>query len=135
MGALDRSPIVYSVQYWAVRHWAVTVAGAVWDRLKSLHNIAGSFGKFLNAAISGVGGAVGSGSTSTTLVIKDGSNNAIQDCEVWVSNDVAGSNVVAGTIETNAQGEVTFLLDPCSYYRWAQKAGQNFTNPKSFVVA
>jgi hypothetical protein len=82
----------------------------------------------------GSGGVVGSGSTSHEVTVNvAGSPEAGVD--VWVSTDSAGSNVVAGTLVTDAFGKATFMLDPGTYYLWAQKAGANFTNPTSFTVS
>lgn len=76
----------------------------------------------------------GEGSTTTTLTIKDSGNTPIGNVDVWVTTDSAGANVVAGTRQTNASGQVVFDLDAGTYYRWAQKSGVNFTNPSSFTV-
>ena len=82
----------------------------------------------------GSGDAVGSGSTSHEVTVNvAGSPEAGVD--VWVSTDSAGSNVVAGTLVTDAFGKATFMLDSGTYYLWAQKAGANFTNPTSFTVS
>ena len=73
------------------------------------------------------------GSTSWVITITDGSN-PLDGCDVWVTTDVNGTNLVArGT--TNASGEVTFLLDNGSYYCWKQLTGYSFTNPESFTVS
>jgi hypothetical protein len=85
--------------------------------------------------VSEVAGAVGSGAVSTTIEILDSSNNPIDGVEVWITTDSAGSNVVAGTLVTDAFGYATFMLDVGAYYRWAQKAGYNFTNPAAFSVS
>ncbi len=111
-------------------------ADAVWDELSSEHVIAGSFGKFLDAAVSSVSGSAGAGSQSETLTIKDNSGNPISGAEVWVSTDEAGTNVVAGTLNTDDFGQVTFLLDPGTYYLWADDAGHRFSpNPQQIVVS
>ena len=91
---------------------------------------------FLDAAISGVGGAVGSGADAVTLtILEDDGSTPIADADVWVSTDSAGSTVVAGTLQTNSLGKATFQLDAgVTYYRWVQKDGLNFTNPTSFVA-
>ena len=82
----------------------------------------------------GSGDAIGSGSTSHEVTVNvAGSPEAGVD--VWVSTDSAGTNVVAGTLVTDAFGKATFMLDPGTYYLWAQKAGSNFTNPTSFTVS
>lgn len=73
------------------------------------------------------------GSTSWTITITDGSN-PLDGVDVWVTTDLAGTNLVArGT--TNASGEVTFLLDVGLYYCWKQLTGYTFTNPESFTVS
>jgi hypothetical protein len=59
---------------------------------------------------------------------------ALQDCDVWVTSDEAGTTVVAGTLQTNASGQVTFYLDAGTYYVWQQKDGYNFTNPDTLIV-
>ena len=82
----------------------------------------------------GSGGVVGSGSTAYEVTINAGGNP--QDgAEVYVTTDSAGTNVVAGTLHTDAQGKATFQLDAATYYLWVQKAGVNFTNPTSFTVS
>lgn len=80
------------------------------------------------------GDVQGAGSVSHTVTINlDGS--PAPGVKVWVSTDVTGSNVVAGTLFTNNVGQATFLLNPGTYYLWASKAGINFTNPQGFTVS
>lgn len=82
-----------------------------------------------------IGGAAGSGSDLVTLTLKDGLGNVVSDAEVWISTDLAGTDVTAGTLRTNDLGKVTFMLDHgTSYYRWADKSGVNFTNPTQFTA-
>ena len=69
----------------------------------------------------------------TINVVVDG--NAIDGAEVWLTLDVAGSDLVAGTLTTNAQGNVTFYLDGGTYYVWIQHGNHNFTNPTTITVA
>ena len=85
-------------------------------------------------ALTTVGSAVGSGSTSHEITVNVGGNPEA-GVDVWVSTDAAGTNVVAGTLVTDAFGKATFSLDPGPYYLYAQKAGVNFTNPTSFTVS
>jgi len=62
------------------------------------------------------------------------SGDPISDADIWVSTDIAGTNVVAsGT--TDAYGKVTFYLDAGTAYIWRQKSGFNFTNPDTEVIA
>jgi len=53
---------------------------------------------------------------------------------VYVTTDVEGLSVVAGPFVTDAFGNVTFLLDPGTYYVWKQLSGYNFTNPETVTV-
>jgi hypothetical protein len=75
----------------------------------------------------------GSGSSANVITITDGTN-PIADADVWASTDSAGSNIIAGTLQTNASGQVTFMLDVgIVYYLWVQKDGYNFTNPTTYT--
>lgn len=81
-------------------------------------------------------GAAGAGALSYTYTVyrPDGST-PVSGAEVWVSTDPAGSNVVAGTLSTDAFGRVTFLLDPGTYYVWRQHEAYTFPNPDVEVVS
>ena len=86
------------------------------------------------AAIYTISTAAGAGAVSWTILTNDGGGSPIDGCEVWVSTDEAGSNVVAsGT--TDASGEVDFMLDAGDYYVWRQHGGYTFSNPQSMTVA
>jgi hypothetical protein len=86
------------------------------------------------ADVSSVGGVVGSGAISHEITVNVAGSPS-DGVEVWVSTDSSGSNVVAGTLVTDAFGKATFMLDAGTYYLWAQKAGNNFANPTSFSVS
>jgi len=87
----------------------------------------------LSDQIDGISG--GSGGTATTYTVTDSSTGLpIADVHVWVSTDTAGANVIASGY-TDASGEVVFMLDSGTYYVWSMKAGYNFTNPDTEVVA
>jgi hypothetical protein len=111
------------------------VADAIWDEAQAGHVGDGTFGKFLDAQVSAVGGQAGSGSLSCTITVQDGGGAPLDGAAVWITTDAAGSNVVAGTQYTNASGQTVFLLDAGSYYAWKQLSGYNFTNPESFTVS
>lgn len=113
---------------------AASIADAVWDELKSGHAVAGSFGYYLDATISGVGGAVGSGAIEYTVTITDGTD-PLDGVECWITTDSAGTNVIAGTVSTNASGEAVFMLDAGTYYLWKQLSGYEFTNPETLTVS
>ena len=57
----------------------------------------------------------------------------ITNCYVWVSTDLAGTNIVASGY-TNTFGKVEFWLDTGTYYFWRSKSGFRFTNPDIEVV-
>lgn len=79
--------------------------------------------------------AAGAGAiTFTYTVTSTVGSTPIADVTVWVTTDAAGATIVAsGT--TDASGEVVFYLDADTYYIWSQKAGYDFTNPDTEVVA
>ena len=75
----------------------------------------------------------GAGAIRHSLTIQK-SGQPVDGAEVWVTTDATGLNIVAGTKHSDAFGLVDFMLDPGSYYAWAQKAGVNFPNPTPFEV-
>lgn len=89
----------------------------------------------LEAIRDNMSSSLGSGASSNTLIVQTTTLVPIADADVWITTDSAGTNVVAGTRQTNSSGEVTFMLDAGEvYYRWAQKDGVNFTNPQQFTA-
>ena len=89
----------------------------------------------ISEAVALLSGAAGSGAISFPITVNDEDSNPIDGVEVWVTTDSAGTNVVAGTLSTDALGLTTFMLDAGSYYVWRQKSGYNFTNPVSITVS
>jgi len=76
---------------------------------------------------------IGPGSVSQDILIEvDGL--PISGVEVYITSDITGTVVIAGTLLTDATGIVTFQLDPGDYYSWKNKAGYNFTNPQLITV-
>ena len=58
----------------------------------------------------------------------------IADANVWVTSDVAGTDVLAsGT--TDQSGVVTFFLDAGTVYVFRQRSGFNFVNPDVEIVS
>lgn len=88
-------------------------------------------------AVEGMGGAPdlrGPGADSVTINIKSDAVN-VADADVWITADEAGTNTVAGTLQTNAGGNVTFLLDEGeTYYLWMQKDSINSIQGEEFVA-
>ena len=137
---------------------AATVADAVWDEAIAGHAGVGSTGAAL-AAAGGCGRSVehgaaggvsrrqagyiignqtpaaGAGAIAHTYTLTNsGDGLPIAEAEVWATTDLGGSNIVASGV-TSTLGVVTFYLDAGTYYFWRSKAGWNFTNPDTEVVA
>jgi hypothetical protein len=78
----------------------------------------------------------GSGSTSYTVTVtKADGTSPLEGCAVWVSSDVAGNSIQAGTLYTNSAGQAVFSLDLGTHYLWRQLQGWQFTNPTLFTVS
>jgi hypothetical protein len=111
------------------------IADAVWDEVISTgHAVGNSAAVKLMAAAAGLATSQAGLGAVACVVTVTVSAAALQDCDVWVTSDSAGTTVVAGTLQTNASGQVTFYLDAGTYYVWQQKDGYNFTNPDTLVV-
>lgn len=76
----------------------------------------------------------GAGGITWTYTLTDPDGLPIAQALVWVTTDHGGNNVVASGI-TDDFGAVTFYLTAGTYYVWAKKAGTNFANPDTEVVA
>jgi hypothetical protein len=114
---------------------AATIADAVWDEVVTAgHAVGNSAAVKLVAAAAGLAtsvaglGAIANVITVTILGVP------LQGVDVWVTSDEAGVTVVAGTLVTDVNGQVTFYLDAGTYYVWQQKTGYNFTCPDELIV-
>ena len=88
----------------------------------------------LSNQIQNIGAGAGADTVTLQICLEDGVT-PIADADVWISTDALGNNVVAGTLQTNGAGKVTFLLDAgVTYWRWVQKDGVVFSNPIKFVA-
>jgi len=68
---------------------------------------------------------VGSGADSVTITWTAG-GNPVADADVWITTDAAGNNVIAGTLQTDSNGQATFLLDAGNtYYMFGERSGVN----------
>ena len=66
----------------------------------------------------------GPGENQVTIEILDNSVG-VDDVSVWITSDLGGTSVVAGSSVTNGSGRVTFLLTAGTpYYLWASKTGK-----------
>jgi hypothetical protein len=89
----------------------------------------------LSQGAGGGGGPVGPGADQVTITISD-DGVPIENANVWISTDAGGAAVIAGTLTTNALGQVTFLLtDGATYYLWAQKAGMKSIQGQLFTAS
>lgn len=81
------------------------------------------------------GGDSPPGAVQYIIHVQDNSSQAIDGAEVWVSNDADGDDVVDGVRQTNTNGDATFLLDPGTYYAWAEKGGKQHIAGQQITVA
>jgi len=91
-----------------------------------------------DAMIAGTGKLLaGPGGTACTVHLETADAVPIADVDVWISTDAAGDNVIAGPLQTGADGDtkIPFMLDPGNYYAWRQKSGVNFDNPQELTVS
>lgn len=84
---------------------------------------------------SSVSGLAGPGDDTVTIVINGTEGDPVEGVAVWLSTDVDGDDVVAGTLYTDANGEAIFLLTAgATYYLWAHKSGLIDIRASSFVA-
>lgn len=85
--------------------------------------------------VSGGGsGTIGSGSIEYPLTLKSDAGNPVPDVACWISTDIVGADVIAGTNYTDNFGNTKFMLDAGTYYLWRQSSGWNFPNPITIQV-
>lgn len=77
---------------------------------------------------------VGAGSITYIVTVKS-SGSPVAGVECWVTTDVAGTNVVAGTLTTDDFGIVTFLLEAGTYYLWRDSTTHSFPKPTTITVS
>jgi Carboxypeptidase regulatory-like domain len=77
---------------------------------------------------------IGTGSSQFTVSITDTLTNPLANARVWVTSDSTGTNVVAGTLTTGTNGQVTFFLNPGNYFLWVSDPGFSGTNPTTITV-
>jgi hypothetical protein len=99
---------------------ASTIANAVWNETQSGHTTAGTFGKYLDAAISGLSTGTGSGARTVTITVNDGTT-VLQNARVRLTE---GANTYTGL--TNVSGVVTFNLDDATYTVGITKSGYSY---------
>lgn len=88
------------------------------------------------AQVTTIVGAVagGGGSTEYTQNVTDDSDNPLDGVSVVVRTGTSVALTPSASGITDAFGNVTFMLDPGTYYVWCQRSGINFTNPTEIEV-
>jgi hypothetical protein len=88
------------------------------------------------AQVTTIVGAIagGGGSVEYTQNVTDDDDNPLDGVSVTVRTGPSSSLTPVATGLTDAFGNVTFMLDPGTYYVWCQRAGTNFTNPTEIEV-
>lgn len=82
----------------------------------------------------GSGSVAGPGATSRTITIT-ANGNPVVGVGVWITTDLAGTNVVGGTVYTNDSGVVNLLVDVgTTYYVWCDSAEADFVSPVEWVA-
>lgn len=82
---------------------------------------------------------LGSGSEAIRIRCLNGAD-PVDGAAVWITTDSAGTNVVAGTVYTDATGYTPLILldgaasPGVTYYVWRQASGVNFDNPDEIQV-
>ncbi len=78
----------------------------------------------------------GSGADQVTITITDPATLfPVATADVWITSDLAGLNVIAGTIQTDGAGQALFLLDDgVTYFLWMQKEGLKSIRGDEFVA-
>ena len=111
---------------------AEAIADQVWNEPLADHSGEEDSTAEKLASIISMGGV---GATSKTILIKNANSIPLIGAGVWLTTDVGGTSVVAGTLYTNDSGEVDFMVDVGStYYVWCGSADANFTNPRKWTV-
>lgn len=113
----------------------VTLTGVTTTRAAKLDNLDTTVSSRFPTS-SWIPPATGSGSISypVTVTQSDGVT-PLEGVQVWITTDLAGTNVIAGSLYTSSMGLATFVLDAGSYYLWRQISGWNFSNPQAITVS
>jgi len=127
--------IVTTAAFYAPAHdYSVVLQGATIDS-QSVAAVLASF------SIENRTGSPQAGAGEYTYTVKDGSSNAIEGVDVWISTDAAGSIVIwrgvtnASGVAVETAGDSKPWLDAGTYYFWCQKSGYSFSNPDSETVS
>lgn len=95
--------------------------------LSEINLAAGTFTPTTRDSLHAIGSTstLGPGATACKVVIK-ANGIPIPQALVWLTSDPAGTTVVAGSLLTDSNGIVTFMLTVSNlYYLWMRKDGEN----------
>ena len=122
---------------WVLSRTGLFGDGTFGEALNAIRNLIQN-GKFTATALSlgggGGSGTIGAGAIEYIYHVKDYNNVPLENVDVWVTSDIEGRNIIAGTFITDDYGDITLLLNPGSYYVWCQLPGYNFNNPDRIIV-
>jgi hypothetical protein len=106
-------------------------ATLVLDVAANIHNTAGPIGSAINASASGSG----PGGTICKILIKS-NGIPIPQAEVWLTSDPNGTTVIAGSLLTDSNGYVSFMLTVGNtYYLWMRKDGFTPIQGATYIAA
>lgn len=108
------------------------IADAVWDETQTGHTTAGTFGKFLDTEVSGIGG--GTGAYSRQILTMDTSANQVVPGVSLAVRNIDQSALIA-TGRTGSTGLASFNLDADSFLVVATAPGYLFIGFDTVVVS
>jgi len=112
----------------------VTIPALIATAQADLDIITGAAGVIIDSTQSLDGLLTGTGNTlfRYTITVE---TSPEPDVTVWVTSDVAGTQIVASGV-TNDLGYIDFMLNSgLTYYFWRKKAGITFTDPDTEVIS
>jgi hypothetical protein len=114
----------------------VTLQGKVGDNFDHFfQNSSQDTTKIVDDVGSDTSVVMGAGNDVVTCNVEDNNSNPVSDASTWISTNSTGTNVIAGTLQTDDAGDVTFLLDAgLTYYFWMHAPGYNSIIGEEFVA-
>jgi hypothetical protein len=109
-----------------------SVARAVWNTPSANHVVAGTFGRYLDAEVSGIGG--GSGAYATTLVAYDSANDQTLSGVNLAVRNLSQTSLIA-SVGTDSDGAAGVNLDGGSYVVNAVAPGYIFDAFDTVTIA
>jgi len=79
-------------------------------------------------------GDAGPATETNRVIVKTSTGTRIPGAEVWITDDAAGQNMVAGILSTNDLGYADFRLSAGTYYVWRAHEDYTFANPQVLTI-